>query len=210
MAATLDVEQLRKVLADMSQAIYDARDELSEADRETGDGDHGSGMARGFSAARDAVLAADLNTVGDAFKAVGMAVLSTSGGASGAVFGTMFRAPAKVLTGDVLDGESYATALEASAEQVAKRGKAERGHKTMLDALIPAAEAARAVAGEDLSVVARAAAVAAEEGSAATKDMIATIGKAKSLGERSIGYRDPGSISVSIMLKSIADGVDAA
>ncbi len=210
MAATLDIEQLRKILADMSQAIVDAKDELSEADRETGDGDHGSGMARGFSAARDAVLAADINTVGDAFRAVGMAVLSTSGGASGAVFGTMFRAPFKALTGDVLDGEGYATALEAAAQQVQARGKAERGHKTTLYALIPAAEAARAVAGEDLSVVARAAADAAEEGSAATEGMIATIGKAKSLGERSLGYRDPGSISVSIMLKSIEDGVDAA
>lgn len=210
MAQTLDLEQLRKVLADMSQAIVDARDELSEADRETGDGDHGSGMARGFGAARDAVLAADLATAGDAFKSVGTAVLSTSGGASGAVFGTMFRAPGKILTADVLDGEGYAAALEASAEQVAKRGKSERGHKTMLDALIPAAEAARAVAGEGLPVVARAAAEAAEAGSEATKGMIATIGKAKSLGERSIGYRDPGSISVSIMLKTIADGVDAA
>ncbi len=210
MVATLDLEQLRKVLADMSQAIVDARDELSEADRETGDGDHGSGMARGFAAARDAVLAADLNSAGDAFKAVGMAVLSTSGGASGAVFGTMFRAPGKILTGDVLDGAGYAAALEASAEQVAKRGKAERGNKTMLDALIPAAEAAKTVAGEDLSVVARAAAEAAERGSEETKGMIAVIGKAKSLGERSIGYRDPGSISVSIMLKEIADGVDAA
>ena len=210
MAATLDIEQLRKILADMSQAIVDAKEELSEADRETGDGDHGSGMARGFSATRDAVLAADLKTAGDAFRAVGMAVLSTSGGASGAVFGTMFRAPLKALTGDVLDGEGYATALEVAAQQVEARGKAARGDKTMLDALIPAAEAARAVAGEDLSVVARAAADAAEEGSVATKSMIATIGKAKSLGERSLGYRDPGSISVAIMLKSIADGVDAA
>lgn len=210
MAATLDIEQLRKILADMSQAIVDAKEELSEADRETGDGDHGSGMARGFSAARDAVLAADLKTAGDAFRAVGMAVLSTSGGASGAVFGTMFRAPLKALTGDVLDGEGYATALEVAAQQVEARGKAARGDKTMLDALIPAAEAARAVAGEDLSVVASAAADAAEEGSVATKSMIATIGKAKSLGERSLGYRDPGSISVAIMLKSIADGVDAA
>ena len=210
MAATLDIEQLRKILADMSQAIVDAKEELSEADRETGDGDHGSGMARGFSAARDAVLAADLKTAGDAFRAVGMAVLSTSGGASGAVFGTMFRAPLKALTGDVLDGEGYATALEVAAQQVEARGKAARGDKTMLDALIPAAEAARAVAGEDLSVVARAAADAAEEGSVATKSMIASIGKAKSLGERSLGYRDPGSISVAIMLKSIADGVDAA
>ena len=74
MAATLDIEQLRKILADMSQAIVDAKEELSEADRETGDGDHGSGMARGFSAARDAVLAADLKTAGDAFRAACEAV----------------------------------------------------------------------------------------------------------------------------------------
>lgn len=210
MAETVNAEQLREILAGACQAIVDARDDLGAADRATGDGDHGTGMSRGFGAALTALKDADLATVGDAFKTVGMAVLNTSGGASGAVFGTMFRAPAKSLSGDELDDAGYAGALEASAEKVEARGKASAGQKTMLDALIPAAEAARAAVGQGLPAVARAAAEAAEKGSDATKDMVAKVGKAKSLGERSLGHRDPGSISVSILLNAIADGIDNA
>ena len=210
MAETVNAEQLREILSGACQAIVDAREELGEADRATGDGDHGTGMSRGFGAALTALKDAELATVGEAFKTVGMAVLNTSGGASGAVFGTMFRAPAKGLSTDVLDDAGYAEALEASAEKVEARGKASAGQKTMLDALIPAAEAARAAVGQGLPAAGRAAAEAAEKGSEATKDMIAKVGKAKSLGERSLGHKDPGSISVTILLNAIADGIDNA
>lgn len=204
------VEQLREILSAACQAIVDAKEELGEADRATGDGDHGTGMSRGFGAGLDALKDAELATVGDVFKTVGTAVLNTSGGASGAVFGTMFRAPAKALSGDTLDDAGYADALEVAAEKVEVRGKASPGQKTMLDALIPAAEAARAAVGQGLPATARAAADAAEQGSEATKDMIAKVGKAKSLGERSLGHRDPGSISVTILLTTIADGIEKA
>lgn len=210
MAETLDVEQVRTVLAAACQAVIDARDDLAKADRAIGDGDHGSGMARGFGAAHKAVLAADLDTIGDAFKVVGTAVLSTSGGASGPVFGTMFRAPAKALTEATLDAEAYAVALEQSAQQVMARSKAEPGQKTMLDALVPAAEAANTAVDDGLEATTRAAADAAAAGSRATEDMVAQVGKAKSLGERSLSHPDPGSISVAILLGAIADGVQAA
>lgn len=210
MADTLDTEQVRAILLEACQAIIDAKERLGEADRATGDGDHGQGMSNGFGAGQEALQSAELTTVGEAFKTVGTAVLGTSGGASGVIFGTMFRAPAKVLQGDVLDAEGYAAALQAAADQITARGKAHAGDKTMLDALIPAAEAAQAAAGQGLSAAARAAAEAAEKGSEATTDMIATFGRAKSLGERARGHRDPGSISVSILLHAIADGVDRA
>lgn len=212
MAETLNVEQLRGVLSAACQAIYNAREALSDADRQIGDGDHGVGMGRGFKAAREAVDSAELATVGDAFKAVGSAVMKTSGGASGAIFGTMFRGPAKALKVSELDGAGLATAWEASAEQVQLRGKAKPGDKTMLDALVPAAEAARAAAdsGADVVAVAEAAAAAAHEGCDATVNMKATVGKAKSLGERSLGYPDPGAISVTILLDTIAEGIAKA
>lgn len=207
-ATTLDTEQVRSILQAACQAIIDAREELGEADRATGDGDHGQGMAAGFGAGQKALAEAQLGSVGDAFKAIGSAVLGTSGGASGVIFGTMFRAPAKVLKGETLDADGYATALEAAAEQVSARGKAQAGHKTMLDALIPAAEAARDAADGGLAAAARAAAEAAQRGSEATADMVATFGRAKSLGERARGHKDPGSISVAILLTAIADGIE--
>ncbi|MGA4508757.1 dihydroxyacetone kinase subunit DhaL [Propionibacteriaceae bacterium G1746] len=208
MAATLTIDQTRTVLLAACQAIIDAREELGDADRATGDGDHGEGMARGFGAGQQALQQAELATVGEAFKTIGSAVLAASGGASGVIFGTMFRAPAKVLTGDQLDAEGYAAALEAAADQIGTRGKAAAGDKTMLDALIPAAQAARASAGDGLEAAARAAAEAAEQGSVATTDMVAAFGRAKSLGERARGHRDPGSISVAILLATIADGIE--
>lgn len=210
MAETVNIDQIRTILLAACQAIVDAKDELGDADRATGDGDHGVGMSRGFGAGITALQSAELATIGDAFKEVGTAVLSTSGGASGAVFGTMFRAPAKSLNCDTLDAECYASALEVAAEKVQARGKAEPGHKTMLDALIPAAEAARQHANDGLAVAARAAAEGAASGREATKDMIAKVGKAKSLGERSRGHVDPGAMSVTILLEAIAEGIEQA
>lgn len=124
----------------------------------------------------------------------------------------MFRGPAKVLKTETLDGEGLARALEESAAQVQLRGKAKPGDKTMLDALVPAGIAAREAAesGGDVVAVAKAAAAAAHEGCEATINMKATIGKAKSLGDRSLGYRDPGAISVTILLDTIAEGIEAA
>lgn len=210
MAETVNIDQIRTILLAACQAIVDAKEELGDADRATGDGDHGVGMSRGFGAGITALQGAELATVGDAFKEVGTAVLSTSGGASGAVFGTMFRAPAKFLDSDTLDAEGYASALEVAAEKVQARGKAEPGHKTMLDALIPAAEVARQHTADGLAVAARAAAEGAASGREATKDMIAKVGKAKSLGERSRGHVDPGAMSVTILLEAIADGIEQA
>ncbi|HLS15508.1 MAG TPA: dihydroxyacetone kinase subunit DhaL [Beutenbergiaceae bacterium] len=208
MAQTLDLTQLRQVLIGACQAIIDAREELTRADRAIGDGDHGSGMSRGFTAARDALQEAELSTAGDAFKTVGSAVLASSGGASGAVFGTMFRAPGKVLQDQVLTADGLSSALQEAAAGVRARGRAEPGQKTMLDALVPAAQAAQDAQPGGLLAVARAAADAAAAGSAATTDLVARVGKAKSLGERSLGHRDPGAISVAILLEAIAEGIE--
>jgi dihydroxyacetone kinase-like protein len=210
MADTLTIPQVVDALTAACEAIVAAKDRLTKADQAIGDGDHGLGMSRGFTAGREALAAATPDTVGDAFKEVGSAILATSGGASGAIFGTWLRAPGKTVTGDTLDAEAYAVALESGAEMVMKRGKATTGQKTMLDALVPAAEAARAAVGEGLPAAARAAAEAASAGSEATKDMISGFGKSVTLGERSLGHPDPGSISVAIVLAAIADSIDAA
>ena len=131
MTEPLTTEQVRGVLAAACQAIYDAREALSDADRQIGDGDHGVGMGRGFKAAREAVETADLTTVGDAFKAVGSAVMRTSGGASGAVFGTMFRGPSKVLKSETLDGEGLAQAISRGIGRAGSApGKGKPGDKT--------------------------------------------------------------------------------
>ena len=209
----LTTAQAATALAAACDAVVAAKDTLTKADQAIGDGDHGLGMARGFGAAAAALRAegAEFASVGEVFSAAGTAVLETSGGASGAIFGTMLRAPKKALPGDVLDAEALATALETGAQKVMERGKAEVGQKTMLDALVPAAAAARkaAAGGADLPAVARAAADAAAAGRDATSDMVAKFGKAKSLGERSLGHPDPGAMSVTILITALADAIDA-
>ncbi len=196
----LSIEQSRAMLVAMSQAIIDNTDLLTKADQAIGDGDHGVGMARGFKAAKQAVESAEAATVGDLFKAGGSAIMATSGGASGVIFGMLLKAGAKELAGETLDAAGFAGWLGAAASQIQTRGKARPGNKTMVDAIVPAAEQAAGAVGEGLVATAQAAAAGAHQGKDATVDMIATFGKAKALGERSKGHPDPGALSTTILL----------
>jgi dihydroxyacetone kinase-like protein len=205
MADTLDTAGARDMLVAVSQSIIDQTDVLTDADLAIGDGDHGIGMRRGFESALEALNAGEPESVDAVFKATGMAILSNTGGAAGAVFGTLFRSGAKGFSGGVVDGESFAAFLEEGLAAVLKRGGVTEGQKTMVDALAPAARAARAASGGGLKATTAAAASAALEGVEATKGMIATTGKARSLGERSIGHPDPGAISISLILKAMQD-----
>lgn len=194
-------EQVKARLLAVCDAMLASEERLTRADQAIGDGDHGVGMARGFSAAREALSTKPANTVGDPFKTLGLTILMKAGGASGAVFGSFFTGMARPLGGTVLDAGGFTQALKDGLAAVQARGGAKAGDKTMLDALIPAIAAAE---GEtDLQAAMSAAAAAAEAGAAATADMIATTGKAKTLGERSRGHMDPGAISLSIILAGL-------
>jgi phosphoenolpyruvate---glycerone phosphotransferase subunit DhaL len=203
-----DLETVRSALLAASDAVVAAQDRLTKADQAIGDGDHGVGMARGFRAARSAVEQTQASTVGDLYKAVGMAILSGSGGASGAIFGTFFISSASALGTPALDAAGYAASLDAALAGVRKRGGAEPGDKTVVDALAPAALAARNSDG-DLAASTGAAASAAEQGVEASRSMVARFGKAKTLGDRSIGHPDPGAITLAVVLRSLATSFQA-
>ena len=205
----LSIEQSRAMLVAMSQAIIDNMDVLTKADQAIGDGDHGVGMARGFRAAKDAIEAAEPATVGDLFKVGGSAIMATSGGASGAIFGILLKAGAKENPGDTLDARGFAGWLSAASTQIQTRGKAQPGNKTMVDAIVPAAEQAAAAVGDGLVATAEAAAAGAHQGKDATVDMIATFGKAKSLGGRSKGHPDPGAVSTTILLDTALEYIES-
>ncbi len=207
---SLDIKQTAQMLIACCDAIIDNVDVLTKADQDTGDGDHGVGMKRGFTAAKKAIEELENPTsVGQLFRTGGQAIIAESGGASGVIFGTLLRAGFKVLPGDTLDSEGYTAWLKAAVEQIQTRGKASPGNKTMLDALVPAAQAAEETTG-DLATVAAAASAAAAQGVEETKDMVATFGKAKALGERTLGFPDPGAISTSLILKAASDFIAAA
>lgn len=182
--------------------------ELTRLDREIGDGDHGENLARGFTAVLAKLDAGEPDTPGAVLKLVATTLISTVGGASGPLYGTAFlRAATAIGDATELDGQLVVTGLTAARDGVVARGKAEPGDKTMVDALNPAVQAAAAAAeaGGDAAAVLSAAADAAAEGAEATVPLQARKGRASYLGERSIGHRDPGATSASLILRALAD-----
>lgn len=180
---------------------------LTKYDQTIGDGDHGLGIERGFSNVemylKEEFVAKD---VGDVMTKIGTKLMSTMGGASGAIFGTLFRTGGKAIAGEEeLTTSVLARFLEAGLEGIYKRGGAEEGAKTMIDALAPAMRRAHELSSVDIKDAIEDITKASQQGVERTKDMIATTGKAKTLGERSLGHPDPGAISMFLILKFMAE-----
>jgi dihydroxyacetone kinase-like protein len=192
-----------------AQVLNEQRDYLTGLDAAIGDGDHGINMDRGFKAVLDklpGVAEADIGTI---LKTVGSTLVSTVGGASGPLYGTAFLRAGIALAGkQELQPADVATGLEAALEGIVARGRAQRGEKTMVDALTPAVEALKGAiaAGQPLQDALRAAADAAQQGAEATIPLIATKGRASYLGERSAGHQDPGATSVAVLLRAALAG----
>ena len=199
--------KIYECLSKIGENIIENKDFLTELDREIGDSDHGINMARGFHAVLEKTDH-ESSDIGAVLKKAGMTLLSTVGGASGPLYGTAYMEAGKVLAGKTeLTAEDMAKVFAAAIAGIQKRGKAVRGEKTMLDALIPASEAytAKLTDGADMVSALSAACEAAREGVEYTKTIIATKGRASYLGERSIGHQDPGATSASLMLESLRD-----
>jgi dihydroxyacetone kinase-like protein len=189
-------------------AVEDHRVELVRLDTAIGDGDHGTNLDRGMHKVLEKLEGDDGEDIGASLKAVGMALVSSVGGAAGPLYGTLFlQMGATAGANATLGVAAWADALEAGLRGVQARGKAEPGDKTMVDALAPAVEALRRAAadGVDVGEASRLAAAAAEEGMKATIPMEARKGRASYLGPRSIGHQDPGATSTYLLLSSAAE-----
>ena len=205
---TLTLAATRDMLMAVAARMVESTDHLTAVDQAIGDGDHGIGMRRGFTAVLEQMQGPPAASIQALVKSAGMAIMAKTGGAAGAVFGTFFTAGSAALADcDAIDGAHFAKFLQLGLEGVEKRGGAKEGQKTMIDALAPAAKAAAAGQQRALPDVMRAAAEAAAGGVEATKDMIATTGKARTLGERSLGHPDPGAVSTSLILAAMRDFV---
>jgi dihydroxyacetone kinase-like protein len=188
--------------------VAENRDYLTELDAAIGDADHGSNMDRGMRAAVAALDASPPETCGALFSKVGMTLVSTVGGASGPLFGTLFLRIGSTL-GDRASAAplDVAAALRAGLGGVVDRGKAGPGDKTMYDALAPAVEALdeALAAGTDLAAGLKQARDAAAAGRDATTPMLARKGRASYLGERSVGHQDPGATTVALLLEAATE-----
>ena len=205
----LDLSDTIKMVKQVALSIIDSEPLLTDADRNLGDGDHGLGMERGMKAVIEKIESSSFNQISDVFKSAGMAMMSSMGGASGALFGTLFRNGGKALDGEeTLNSEGLKSFLNAANEGVKSRGGASPGDKTMIDALEPAAQEASENISLPLYELISLVSQAADRGKEESKDMIATMGRAKTLGERSLGHPDAGACSVAIILKSMSEFIN--
>ncbi len=210
MHETLSAAEARDMLAAVARFLISKVDMLTEADQKIGDGDHGIGMRRGFAAVLKEMASIEPISVAAVFKSAGTTLMANTGGAAGAVFGTLFRSGSGGLDNrPAFDAEGLAAFLRQGLEAIEKRGGAKPGQKTMIDALAPAATAAEAASSRGLVETITAASEAANAGCEATKGMIATTGKARTLGERSLGHPDPGAVSFTLILGAMRDYIAA-
>ncbi len=196
----LDGEVFVRWLRLAADEVERAADRLTELDSAIGDADHGGNMRRGFQAVREGLAEDGPRSPGAVLTTAGRTLVSTVGGASGPLYGTLLRRAGKAL-GDAerVPGAELARALRAGVDAVAQLGGAAPGDKTMLDALVPAVDALEKSGGTDFG----AARTAAEEGAAATEPLQARKGRASYLGERSIGHRDPGATSSALLIAAL-------
>ncbi|MGB9739505.1 dihydroxyacetone kinase subunit DhaL [Chloroflexus sp.] len=203
----ITVEHVTHFLAAAATLIHERRDELTALDAAIGDADHGANLDRGFTAVMARLPSVADKDIGTVLKTTGMTIVSTVGGASGPLYGTAFvRAGMALADRHEISTEEILLALEAALDGIVARGKAQRGEKTIVDALAPAIEALQAAlaAGKPLGQALQVAADAAEAGAKATIPMLALKGRASYLGERSIGHQDPGATSTAYLLRALA------
>lgn len=204
----MNSSKLIEVLRKIGDKIIQEKDFLTELDRPIGDNDHGINMARGFEAVAEKLAGLEDKDIGTILKTTGMTLVSTVGGSSGPLYGTLFMKMGMALKDktEVSFGE-FLDALKLGIDGVGQRGHSTVEEKTMLDSLVPSLKAMESDWQEHQNVQSalRAGAAAAQTGVEHTKDLVATKGRASYLGERSVGHQDPGATSYLFMIQTAAD-----
>lgn len=189
------------------KAILSDKDYLSQLDSKIGDGDHGLNMARGAMAAEEVLEELDDSAnVKEVLQAVGDAVVMNVGGTAGPLYGAGILAAAEVVEEDSkLSPETLEKVFGAMVAAIERRGRADKGDKTMLDVLIPIHETFKAenVTGKTFEEILTQARDAARDGVEFTKTIPARKGRASYFGDKSIGFEDPGAMSSLIMFRAL-------
>lgn len=199
--------QLPHLIHAVDAVIKANADEIAALDQAIGDGDHIINVQRGIEVLQG--LEAELSQLdwAPAFQKIGMSVMSSVGGASGSLYGTLFLTLGKQMNDRPMNLENFSAAFAQAVEAVKARGKAGLGEKTMLDVLIPVAECLQQGAATSLPLeqVLETAKKVAAEGLESTRDMLATKGRASFLGERARGHLDAGAKTSQLAITTIAN-----
>ncbi len=205
----LDYNGLICMLRAAATKVKAGADRLGELDSAIGDGDHGLAMTRAMDALEKGIDDCSEQNNKALLQGVARAVASIDAGSTGPLMGSLLMGMVEPVGDEPeIDAPLLATMFEAGLAKLRTISKAEVGDKTMIDALVPAVEALRSAADEQNSVAdaLQRAADAAETGAEGTKEFQAKFGKARNLGERSIGYQDPGATSMAMLFRGLADG----
>ncbi|MDR1384238.1 MAG: dihydroxyacetone kinase subunit L [Planctomycetaceae bacterium] len=206
MATQLNIEILRKMLTAVSETIEANVSYLNQLDSATGDGDHGTSIVKAIRAAAKSVSDAP---AGQALKEilynVGWAVMGEDCGSTSSLIGSFFMGMSEAVTSEELDATAAIALFESGLAGVRKQTKAKIGDKTLMDALIPAVD--QMSGKSDLKSALESAAVAAAQGAESTRDYVAKFGRARNLGERSVGHIDAGATSIALIFDAFAKSV---
>ena len=207
MTDTISTPQMLKALKAMCDTIENEKEYLSELDGAIGDGDHGVNMAKCFREVKKKLAESSAEDIGTLFKDMGMVVLNSVGGAMGALYGTFFLKLSQASAGKREVNLRDLVAMFQTGEQgILDIGKANLGDKTLIDTLSPAVRAIEAAEkeGKSLADALTDFEQAAKQGMESTRDMLAKMGRASRLGERTIGHQDAGATSCYFILRSLA------
>ncbi len=185
-----------------TQTLIDHVEELTTLDQAIGDGDHGLNMRRGALAIQAKLDLLTTQSLNEALKTMGTTCMSTIGGSSGPVFGTLMVTLAKELPAQA-NAADMARAIDAGVKALTRLGKAEVGQKTLLDVLDPV-QKVLALGGDNVIARVR---QCANDSAAATAQMDAGRGRASFLGDRALGHVDPGSRSMALIISAVCDGL---
>jgi dihydroxyacetone kinase-like protein len=196
-----------QLLTGIADTIASHAEAVTELDQAIGDGDHVYNLQRGIQALLDKSSELAALDWPDAWQKTGIILMSSVGGASGSLYATLFISLGKNSQDKVLDVKGFAQVLALAIEAVKQRGKADVGEKTMLDVLVPVSNALLTAAETEITLteILQQLCTVAEAGVAATKDMLATKGRASFLGERSLGHIDAGAKTAQLMIAAIAE-----
>ena len=199
----LNLLETHEALVSALTTLSSRADYLNQLDRALGDGDHGSTIGRGSDAAIHDLQARTFATVNQQFEAIGSAMINSMGGASGILFGVLFRSARNCPASETMDAATLAGFLRRGLNDLKRKSPAGVGDKTMMDALVPAVEALEAKQAEPLATALHSATSAAKQGAQSTVGMRARFGRAATLGERVREAQDPGATSVALFLESL-------
>ena len=204
----MNSENIFDSLSRIKISIDSHKEEIEKLDQEIGDGDHIFNIQRGIKESLNLKDELKDQNPEEIFKKIGMKIMTTVGGSSGALFATLLIGMSKKYNNELSDQKNIANMFAEGVDAMKKRGKADIGEKTMLDVLIPVSQEMNKLSEEqDLKLIAKKIKETAEKGMLATKDLIATKGRSSFLGERAKGHIDPGARSSQLAIEAICNTI---